>query len=865
MAGGQARCLPADAGSAGGLAEVLAERLAEEMADAWRGGTPVPAEQFLVTHPELARHPPAVYRLIYEELCLREESGQKVSSAEIVRRFPQVRGQVEDFLCYYRLLHPGRADPGFPGVGETLGEFRLLAELGRGAVGCVYLATQPALADRPVVLKVTPRAGREHLSLARLQHTHIVPLYWCQDFPARDLRALCLPYLGGATLAELLAALCPCPPDRRTGRLLRDALDRAGDRAGVRLAASGPARAFLDRASYPQALTWIATCLADALQYAHDRGLVHLDLKPSNVLLASDGQPLVLDFHLARQPLQPDGPAPEWLGGTPSYMSPEQKAALLAVAEGLPLPAPVDGRSDIYSLGLLLYEALGGIVPLAPGTPPARLDRCNCRVSTGLADIIHKCLAPQPGDRYQEATELAADLRRHQTHQPLRGVGNRSWLERWRKWRRRRPHALTILGMLGTVFAVVLLALALGFGDLRRQLREAEAALADGQRQMKQGRYAEAVQSFRRGLASAEPLPGQEELRQTLAGRLRRAERAEAAQRLRALADRLRFCFGAENQAGRDLRSLEASCRRAWQEWASAARPGAATLDPEVERRLRVDLLDLAVLWADLLVQQAGRREVRQARHEALKVLAQAESLSGPSVVLYRERQAHAEALGLKRLAREAARQAARVAPRTAWEHYALGRSRLRRGDLAGAAARFERALETDPQEFWPNFYAGLCAYRLGRYADAVSAFHACVVLAPRRAECVYNRALAYARLARNDRALRDYSRALRLDPRLVSALLNRGMLHYQERRYPEAAADLRRALACGADPAQVHYHLALVHLARKDRAAARASLRQALLHNPFSRDARDLLDRLQKQVPGSRVKRGGNAAASGK
>jgi hypothetical protein len=85
-----------------------------------------------------------------------------------------------------------------------------------------------------------------------------------------------------------------------------------------------------------------------------------------------------------------------------------------------------------------------------------------------------------------------------------------------------------------------------------------------------------------------------------------------------------------------------------------------------------------------------------------------------------------------------------------------------------------------------------------------------------------------------------------RLDPHLVAALLNRGMLHSQEGRYAEAATDLRRALDCGADPALVHYNLALVSLARKDRSAARASLRSALLHNPFYKDAQDLLHRLR-------------------
>src|SRR5262249_14287405 len=157
---------------------------------------------------------------------------------------------------------------------------------------------------------------------------------------------------------------------------------------------------------------------------------------------------------------------------------PEQRLLATAVRTRRGALPAVDGRSDVYSLGLVLYEALGGELPVpqkggsekgvrhllperhgrrlaryAPGPffpapflkqPP--LKRRSRQVSVGLADIIHKCLAHEPKDRYPDAASLATDLRRHLSDLPLLGDHNRSLAERWRKWRRRRPHALTVAG-----------------------------------------------------------------------------------------------------------------------------------------------------------------------------------------------------------------------------------------------------------------------------------------------------------------------------------------------------------------------------------------------------------------------------------
>jgi serine/threonine protein kinase/Tfp pilus assembly protein PilF len=819
-------------------AEALAAELAGEMVRRWGTGERPLAEEFLARHPGLWDHPEAAADLIYEEVCLRQEHGAEVPAEELLARFPQWRPQLEVLLECQRVLGAAPLAPRFPAAGESVGDFRLLAEIGRGAHGPVFLATQASLADRPVVLKLTPGEAREHLSLARLQHTHIVPLYSAEEHPERGFRALCMPYFGGATLDRLLDALRPVPPARRTGRQLLDALDRIQAAAPGGAPAAGRAREFLAGATYVKAVCWVGACLADALQYAHERGLVHLDLKPSNVLLAADGTPMLLDFHLAREPVRPEGEAPPWLGGTAGYMSPEQRAALHAVQHGRRGPRPVDGRSDVYSLGVVLYEALAGSLP-EPGGGPRPLRRANVRVSVGLSDILARCLADDPGRRYPRMDNLAADLRRHLADLPLAGVRNRSPAERWRKWRRRRPHGAALAGML---LAVLAAAGAAAFGvseHVAERIDEARTALNDGQVQMARGEYDQAVGTLRRGQAAVRGLPLQRDLADELARRLDTAEqgrseatRAAAARELHRLADRARFLYGAGPPPPGELRRLESSGRAFWEGRGRVvdrlSPVGGGALEPAV----RDDLLDLAILWADLQARLAPAGGEEGARRRALAVLDEAEALFGPSPVLDEERRLHGAP----------ARPGGRV-PRTAWEHYALARALLRGGDADRAAEEAGRAARLEPQGLWPNFYQGLCAYRRGRYEDAVTAFSVCVGAAPGAAGCFYNRALAFAALGRTEPALADYGEALRLDPSLAAAALNRGLLHYRAGRHAAALADLERARALGADPAAVALDLALVRLARGEHAAALGELRRALSLDPGRPDVRRLRD----------------------
>lgn len=817
----------------------LINTLTHEMAERWAKGERPLAEEFLDRHPQLRLKPEIAIDLVYEELCLREEYGEPVHLQDLIGRFPAWQQTIRLMVDLQQGREPTAPVPDFPKVGETFGEFELVAELGSGAEGRVYLATQPSLADRHVVLKLGPRTGREHLSLARLQHTHIVPLYAIHDDPERGLRALCMPYFGSATLARLLEVMGERPRAERDGGGLLEALDRV-QAVPLPPPARSPGRHLLARANYVQALCWITAGLAEGLHYAHERGLVHLDVKPSNVLLSNDGQPMLLDFHLAQPPIRPDGPRPEWLGGTLAYMAPEQWEALTAIREGKPVPRAVDSRADLFALGAMLYEALGGKLPVQADLSRP-LHRINPDVSLGLSDIVRKCLAADPRERYADGRVLATDLVRHLDNQPLLGVGNRSLAELWAKWRRRRPAGLAWVAA-GLLTAG--LALGGGYQWLHRydQRREQARAVLDGGRQaLDRGDPAAAEAAFRQGLEWTEGLPDEAPLADEFRAALRLAGQQQAVRELHRLADVTRFLFPCNDLTGPAARELAARCRGLWDRRTLILDRLAPDLDAAERRRIETDLLDLAILTADLHAESAPPAEKPKAREESLRTLADAEALFGPSPVLTYERRRHARTLGL---ADPAAGSPSRE-PQTAWEYYALGRSYLQSGDLARAAGHLEQAVCLQPQGLWPNFYQGQCAYRQGKYDDAALAFSVCVGAAPDQAPCYFNRALAYTALKRGPQAVHDYDQALRLEPGLGVAYLNRGALHVEAGRFADAEADLRKALEKGADAAVAYYNLALVHLARQDRVAALENVRTALHHNADHAKSVELLKRL--------------------
>ena len=180
--------------SSSGSSLELANRLAEEMAQRWAIGENPTADDYFVAFPDIRTDVQSAIRLIHEEVCQRQERGDPLKTEEVLSRYPQWRAELEIVLGCHQLLYDEAE--AMPQVGDRILDYRLLAELSRGGEGTVFIAEQIHLAHRLVVLKITERTGQEHKSLARLQHTGIVPLLTAHEDSSRSLRILFMPLFG---------------------------------------------------------------------------------------------------------------------------------------------------------------------------------------------------------------------------------------------------------------------------------------------------------------------------------------------------------------------------------------------------------------------------------------------------------------------------------------------------------------------------------------------------------------------------------------------------------------------------------------------------------------------------------------------
>ena len=446
----------------------------DDFTESWERGDCPRAERFLGL---LEAEDSA--QLIYHEFCLAEASDLAPDPADYLRRFPDQAGSLSRLFALHDAFSASTLrdwiDPAdLPSAGDEIGPYHLLRELGRGAFARVFLAEQADLDHRLVVVKVSTRSTAEPRLLARARHPHIVEVLRHTDANDGTLFLVCMPFLGGATLAAVLEGRRKLARKPRSGLDLLADLDRVSAPEYPLAELLRPAREILAGLSYPKALAWIVARLAEALDHAHRRGVAHGDLKPSNVLLTAEGVPMLFDFNLAVDwhGAKPDDSTAD-LGGTLAYMAPER---LRVIAEGIQGHTPKAAemhRADLYALGLLLLELLTGQAPEVPERRggdarglagslvklrrqlPAALRTSGDRtIPPALCSILMRCLAPDPLDRYARASELATDLDLWRTHLPLAFADEPQHSTLTRRVRRRRAPLIGLGLTLASAVAV---------------------------------------------------------------------------------------------------------------------------------------------------------------------------------------------------------------------------------------------------------------------------------------------------------------------------------------------------------------------------------------------------------------------------
>lgn len=315
--------------------------------------------------------------------------------------------------------------------GTTLEDFVIVRRLGGGGFGHVYLARQVSL-DRLVALKVSADQGHEGRTLAQLEHPNIVQVYSETVIPAAHQRLLCMQLVSGMPLNDLIQRLHHLTP-RAAGRPTWSGADLLAilDEAPLLPVLLDPTalqgREALARMDALEATAYLGVQLAQALQFAHQRGVLHRDIKPANILVNAYGRPLLADFNIATRPTDSPIHHEDMVGGTLAYMAPEHLDALNPGRPDVDWDA-VTAQSDVFSLGLVLLELWTGQNPDAPlsraeptvslllklAQARRRFRQFVCPRALGadaaLAYALQRCLAAEPQERWPQAADLAAQL-----------------------------------------------------------------------------------------------------------------------------------------------------------------------------------------------------------------------------------------------------------------------------------------------------------------------------------------------------------------------------------------------------------------------------------------------------------------------
>jgi serine/threonine protein kinase/Tfp pilus assembly protein PilF len=646
--------------------------------------------------------------------------------------------------------------------------YEVIAELGRGGMGIVYQARHCSL-KRQVALKMIlgglhanatarMRFRTEAEAVARLQHANIVQIYEVGEFNGRPF--LSLEYIDGGSLFRKISGRVQ--PERAAARLVE--------------------------------------ALARAVHYMHQRGILHRDLKPNNVLLTSEGAPKISDFGLAKILDAANGlTLTETMLGTPSYMAPEQ-----AAGDNKRVSASV----DVYSLGAILYELLTGRAPFQGATPLSTLEqvrtlepvpprRLRQSVSLDLNSICLKCLEKEPSKRYPSAIALAEDLLCFIEKRPVLARPTTLRQKLWKSMRRRSTFANWALGAAALVGLLLTSWSYFNSADrfARHEINE---------------RYQQFIQ--RRNEAH-------------LYGLLTPDEGS--------------IFLGAEVDA--NLKTAESAAREALALAGVNVDSTSTTIDPAFgdsrKSAIAADCYTLLMVLAS--VRDAQHRQGEEPHphgEESLRILDQTLQFDVRTRAYHLRRANILEHLGNHEEAKKHMHCAASLPPQNALDHFLIGEEQYRRNEWEQATNSFKLALNLQPSHFWAQFFHAVCNLKLQQWETAKAGLNACLSQQPDFVWAYLFRSIANEKLQALQEAEADFQKVLQLNPNEDARyvlFLTRGILHFNQKELERAASDFRSAMALKAEQYNAYVNLAQVYLAQREFEHAAEQMEVALRFRP--------------------------------
>jgi tetratricopeptide (TPR) repeat protein len=851
---------------------------------------------------------PDLFNELAHEFAERYRRGERPSLSEYTAKHPELAADIRELFPALVVVEEfGSAGGGGPAAAgpppRQLGEYRILREVARGGMGVVYEAVQESL-GRHVAVKVLPssagaagdqleRFRREAKAAARLHHSNIVPVFGVGEH--RGVHYYAMQFIHGQTLASVLEEVKklrqPGAPTATTEQTLRvsagvavglvtgrfpDAGRQADNAVSAQVGGapsaesrgpgappqpaadcaggpSGSTSAIVggSEAEYFRSVARVGLQAAEALEYAHQQGVLHRDIKPSNLLLDTQGTVWITDFGLAKEEGAKDLTHPGDIVGTLRYMAPER------------FQGEAGPRSDLYGLGVTLYEMLtlrlafdaaerAQIIERVVHEEPVRPRRLDGRIPRDLETVVLKAMRKDPAERYASGGELAEDLRRYLADRPIRARRTSAVEKVWR-WCRRNPAVAAMTAAL--VLALTLLAGGIGWVSRDRAARaaaleeQANHSLAEARRWQRQGKWRQgqaALQHIELLLTNTdETTPLWTDCRR-LRRDLKMLERLEEARLSQTAIKDERFDSGAadflytEAFEEYDLRVLSLGPQEAARRVASSA--------------LAKELVAALINWGNIAADRATRKKLiatgRLAerdprRQEFLKALWRHD---WPGLILVGKKRGIldqppatlavlGEAMALADVPAAVAflRRAQRRYPGDFWINHQLGRAQrdLKPPRLEEAIGSFRAALASNPDSPGAHVDLGGAFQDKGDLDEAIAEYRQAIAL--KHDYVTPHLSLGWALRKKNlwKEALAECRKAIALKPKLPAAHNDLGLVLYGQGRVAEAIGEFRLALRYNPKYALAHYNLGRAFQEKRQSAKAIAEYQAAIRLKP--------------------------------